>query len=115
MTPSACFTGRAGRGYYIDVSGEPHYFDKMMSELKAFGLSSWRWRRKSAGFNGYRWLHGNPSAADGTGDEVIEGWDYKELYLSPLEELQDSTDQLLKVYQVRSFADCRLERRERKF
>ncbi len=96
--------GLAGRVYYIDApAGEPYYFDKMMSEL--LQLLSYlkpdleeEISRIPAGYRYY-----TETLLPGLARELKlkEGWDYKELYLSLLEELaRQYRISRFKVYQV---------------
>ena len=91
--------GLAGRVYYIDApEGEPYYLDKMMSEIQSL-LSYMEPELQEAG----EAKHGREEQKDlSPGYRVYteqvfprlakelklkEGWDYKELYLSILEDL----------------------------
>lgn len=85
--------GLAGRVYYLDASqGEPYYFDKMMMEIHR--LLSWLKPELIAGGQildpseeGYRIYTEKILPALAKELKMKEGWDYKELYLSLLENL----------------------------
>ena len=82
--------GLAGRGYYIDApSGEPYYFDKMMSELpQLLAYLRPEMEEEISRFpNGYRYYTETLLPQMAREMKLKEGWDYKELYLSLLEEL----------------------------
>lgn len=81
--------GLAGRIYYIDApEGEPYYFDRMMTEIQ--GLMSYlkpESRLEEAGIPGYREYTEKVFPQLAKELKMKEGWDYKELYLSILEDL----------------------------
>ena len=91
--------GLAGRIYYIDApEGEPYYFDKMMSEIPCLmtyldpdkagavcgGLGD---TAQSHGLPGYRVYTERIFPMLAKELKLKEGWDYRELYLSLLEDL----------------------------
>ena len=91
--------GLAGRVYYIDApEGEPYYFDKMMSEIQSL-LSYMKPELEAAGevktgrevqketIAGYRVYTEQIFPRLAKELKLKEGWDYKELYLSILEDL----------------------------
>ena len=91
--------GLAGRVYYIDApEGEPYYFDKMMSEIQSL-LSYMKPELETAGeaktgrevqketIAGYRVYTEQIFPRLAKELKLKEGWDYKELYLSILEDL----------------------------
>ena len=96
--------GLAGRGYYIDApSGEPYYFDKMMSELpQLLAYLRPEMEEEISRFpNGYRYYTETLLPQMAREMKLKEGWDYKELYLSLLEELaRQYRISRFKVYQV---------------
>lgn len=81
--------GLAGRIYYIDApEGEPYYFDRMMTEIQ--GLMSYlkpESRLEEAGIPGYREYTEKVFPQLAKELKMKEEWDYKELYLSILEDL----------------------------
>ncbi len=86
--------GLAGRTYYIDApGGEPYYFDKMMSELPRFleylEQENGEQAAERAGDQprSYRYYTEILFPRLATELRMKEGWDYKDLYLSFLEEL----------------------------
>ena len=91
--------GLAGRAYYIDApEGEPYYFDKMISEIQSL-LSYMEPELQEAGeakhgreeqkdhLAGYRVYTEQVFPRLAKELKLKEGWDYKELYLSILEDL----------------------------
>ncbi len=91
--------GLAGRVYYIDApEGEPYYFDKMISEIQSL-LSYMEPELQEAGeakhgreeqkdhLAGYRVYTEQVFPRLAKELKLKEGWDYKELYLSILEDL----------------------------
>ena len=91
--------GLAGRIYYIDApEGEPYYFDKMMSEIPCLmtyldpdkagavcgGLGD---TAQSHGLPGYRVYTERIFPMLAKELKLKDGWDYRELYLSLLEDL----------------------------
>lgn len=81
--------GLSGRVYYIDApEGEPYYFDKMMTEIQ--GLMSWlkpELGLEEAEIPGYRQYTETVFPQLAKELKMKDGWDYKELYLSILEDL----------------------------
>ena len=91
--------GLAGRVYYIDApEGEPYYLDKMMSEIQSL-ISYMKPELEAAGevktgrevqketIAGYRVYTEQIFPRLAKELKLKEGWDYKELYLSILEDL----------------------------
>lgn len=82
--------GLAGRIYYIDApEGEPYYFDKMMSEIPRL-LSYMDPGQDAAGqerVKPYRIYTEEIYPRLAKALKMKEGWDYKDLYLSILEDL----------------------------
>lgn len=91
--------GLAGRVYYIDApEGEPYYFDKMMSEIPcllsylkpeypATGRSGQGDTAQSGELPGYRVYTERIFPQLAKELKLKDGWDYRELYLSLLEDL----------------------------
>lgn len=82
--------GLSGRSYYIDApGGEPYYFDKMMSELPMLLEYLEPETRNQPGDRpaGYRYYTETLFPRLAAELRMKEGWDYKDLYLSLLEEL----------------------------
>ncbi len=85
--------GLAGRIYYLDASqGEAYYFDKMMTEIPL--LLSWLRPEPAEGQKvadpqegGYREYTEKVFPALAKELKMKDGWDYKDLYLSILEDL----------------------------
>lgn len=106
--------GLSGRVYYIDApQGEPYFFDRMMSEASWF-LSDLRPElvRDQDGITGYRAYTEKIFPLLAKELKLKEGWDYKELYLSILEDLAKqhrvsrykiyTVEELLKLIQKKS-------------
>ena len=108
--------GLAGRVYYIDApEGEPYYFDKMMSEIQSL-LSYMKPELETAGeaktgrevqketIAGYRVYTEQIFPRLAKELKLKEGWDYKELYLSILEDLaKQYRISRFKIYTVEEF------------
>lgn len=81
--------GLAGRVYYLDApEGEAYYFDKMMTEI--YRLLSYlkpELQQEKTDIPGYRMYTEQIFPQLAKEFKLKEGWDYRELYLSLLEEL----------------------------
>lgn len=80
--------GLAGRVYYIDApEGEPYYFDKMMTEIQRLLSYMKPELGQTDELRGYREYTETIFPRLAKELKLKDGWDYKELYLSILEDL----------------------------